>query len=139
MLKAVLAVFIVSCALTSGCATGPSISESGRIVPALETGKARIYFYRTSIIGGAYQPEVTLNGAVVGRATPRAVYFRDVAPGYYSVTTSMTDEVVKFALIAGQRQFVRINYAFGFRIYPELIEVSVGEKEIDDLSYVAEQ
>ncbi len=139
MLKTLLAVSVVFCVLISGCATGPSISESKTTMPSLQSGQARIYFYRTSIIGGAYQPEVTLNGLAVGRAIPRGVYFRDVAPGHYAVTTSMTNEVVKFELVAGQRQFVRINYALGFRIYPELVDALAGENETNDLSYIAEQ
>lgn len=134
-----LAAVVIVAALVAGCATGPSMSELKTPLPAMEQGKGRVYFYRTGIIGGAYQPEVTLNGSVVGKASPRGVYFKDVAPGTYIVTTSMTSEKVNFALAAGQKQYVRLSYSFGFNIYPELVEGSVGEKEIQDLSYVASQ
>ena len=53
-------------ALLSSCATGPSMSELKTPMPTLGQGMGRVYFYRTGFIGGAYQPEVTLNGNVVG-------------------------------------------------------------------------
>ena len=123
--------------LLAGCATGPSMSELKTPLPALEQGKARVFFYRTGIIGGAYQPEVTLNGEVVGKATPRAIYLKDVPPGSYAVTTSMTSEKVNFVLAEGQKQYVRISYKFGFNIYPELVDEPAAEKEVQDLSFVA--
>ena len=123
--------------LLAGCATGPSMSELKTPLPALEQGKARVFFYRTGIIGGAYQPEVTLNGEVVGKATPRAIYLKDVPPGSYAVTTSMTSEKVNFVLAEGQKQYVRISYKFGFNIYPELVDGPTAEKEVQDLSFVA--
>lgn len=130
-------VAIFACALVSGCATGPSMSEMKTPIPTIEAGKGRVYFYRTGVIGGAYQPEVTLNGLVVGKAIPKGVYFKDVSPGAYSVTTSMTKETVNFTISAGQKRYVRLSYSFGFKIYPELIEASVGESEAKDLSYIA--
>ncbi|OYU41734.1 MAG: hypothetical protein CFE44_28080 [Burkholderiales bacterium PBB4] len=132
-----ISIAILASALVSGCATGPSMSGMKSPVSALEAGKARVYFYRTGIIGAAYQPEVTLNGLVVGKATPRGVYFRDVPPGAYLVTTSMTKETVSFKLVAGQKQYVRLSYSFGFNIYPELVNTSNGESESKDLSYIA--
>jgi len=136
MLK-IIATVLIACVLLSGCATGPSMSENKTPLPVLAAGKARVYFYRTGIVGGAYQPDVTLNGLVVGKATSRGVYFRDVQPGEYSVTTSMTKDVIKFTLTAGQKQYVRFNYSFGFNIYPEIIDESVGEAESKNLSYTA--
>jgi hypothetical protein len=124
-------------ALLSGCATGPSMSEVKTPLPTLSKDMGRVYFYRTGVIGGAYQPEVTLNGNVVGKAVPRGVYFKDVPPGSYKVTTSMTKETVNFALAVGQKQYIKLSYSFGFNIYPEVIEASVGETEIQDLSYIA--
>ena len=94
-----------------------------------------MYFYRTGVIGGAYQPDVTLNDQVVGTAIPRGVYFKDVAPGQYAVTTKMTSEKVTFSLVAGQQQYIRLSYSFGFNIYPELVESSIGESEIQELSF----
>src|SRR4051812_14870547 len=95
MRKSVVMASLV-CALACGCATGPSVSEVGARIPVLAPDRGRVYFYRTGVIGAAYQPEVTLNGALVGKATPKGAYFRDVPPGPYTVTTSMTRETVAF-------------------------------------------
>jgi hypothetical protein len=132
-----IAAALLLATLVSGCATGPSMSELKTPLHALEQGKGRVFFYRTGIIGGAYQPDVMLNGAVVGSATPRAVYLKDVPPGSYTVTTSMTNDKVNFVLSEGQQQYVRISYKFGFNIYPELVDGPTGEKEVRDLSFVA--
>lgn len=134
--KRTFGLFLVAAMMALGCATGPSISERKTPLPALEQGKGRVFFYRSGIIGGAYQPDVTLNWNVVGKATPRGVYFRDVSPGSYTITTSMTKQEISFVLGTGQTRYVRLSYSFGFKIYPELIEASVGEREIQDLRYI---
>ena len=87
--------------MMAACATGPALKEQSPALPALETGQARVYFYRTSVVGGASELAVLLNGQQVGNAIPRSVFFRDVAPGKYSVTTAMSSQVVKFELAAG--------------------------------------
>jgi hypothetical protein len=119
-----------------GCATGPSLKEQSAKLPALDAGKARIFFYRTIVIGAAYQPDVLLNGEKVGTAAPRGVFFRDVAPGKYTVTTTMTSQVVILDMAAGERKYVRLGYSFGFNIYPELVDAATGEAESSELSYV---
>jgi hypothetical protein len=120
--------------LVAGCATGPSMKESAQAVPSLESGKGRIFFYRTMIVGAAYTPDVLLNGQKVGNAVPRSVFFQDVAPGKYAVTTTMTSEVVNLEVSAGEKKYVRLSYAFGFRIYPELVDPPTGESEASELS-----
>ena len=132
--RSLVTVSIGLMASLAGCASGPSLAELKSSMPALGQDMGRVYFYRTGFIGGAYQPEFTLNGATVGKATPRGVYFKDVLPGSYSVTTSLTKDVVNFTLAGGQSQYVKFSYGFGFNIYPELVEVTLGEREIQDLS-----
>jgi hypothetical protein len=125
--------------LIAGCASGPSLKERPTLLPVLDQGKARIFFYRTQIVGGAYQPDVLLNGEKVGNATPRGVFFRDVSPGKYSVTTTMTKEVVNFDIAAGNNVYVKLSYSFGFNIYPELVDSSKGELEASELSFTGQK
>jgi uncharacterized protein DUF2846 len=120
----------------AACATGPSLKEQAAAVPALGAGQGRIYFYRTSVVGGAYQPDVLLSGQKVGDAKPRGVFFRDVAPGKYSVTTTMTSQVVNFDVAAGEKKYVKLSYSFGFNIYPELVDPATGEAESSGLTYI---
>ena len=132
--------FVLSAILVivAGCATGPSLKDSVRAIPALESGKARVVFYRTIVIGAAYQPDVLLNGQKVGSAVPRGVFFRDVPPGKYTVTTTMTSDVVTFDIVGGEKKYVKLNYGFGFRIYPELVDSATGEAESSELSYTGQ-
>jgi hypothetical protein len=130
-LPAVLALLLIA-----ACATGPSLKEQAAAVPAIEPGKARIYFYRTSVDGGAYQPDVLLNGKKVGDAIPRGVFFLDVKPGKYSITTTMTSQVVNLDIVSGEKKFVRFSYSSGFNIFPELMDSATGEAESAELGYL---
>jgi hypothetical protein len=125
--------------MIAACATGPSLKEQTAALPALETGQARVYFYRTSVVGGASEPTVLLNGKKVGDATPRSVFFRDVAPGKYSVTTTMTPQVVTFDVAAGDKKYVKLSYGFSFNTYPELVDSATGEAESSELSYIRQK
>jgi outer membrane murein-binding lipoprotein Lpp len=58
--------------LLAGCASGPKFNTVEKGLPTLAAGKARVYFYRTTTLGGAIQPAVQVNGAVVGKAEPMA-------------------------------------------------------------------
>ena len=120
--------------LISACATGPSLKESAQALPPLDSGQGRIFFYRTIVIGAAYTPDVLLNGQKVGNAVPRGVFYRDVPPGKYAVTTTMTSEIVNFDVAAGDKKYIKLNYGFGFRIYPELVDSATGESEASELS-----
>lgn len=114
------------------------MKESAQALPSMESGKGRIFFYRTIVIGAAYQPDVLLNGQKVGSAVPRGVFFRDVPPGKYAVTTTMTSQVVNFEVGAGEKKYIRLNYGFGFRIYPELVDAATGDSEASELSLVGQ-
>src|SRR5262249_8722114 len=66
----------------AGCASGPQFSKSQS--SALFTppaGKTRIFFYRATTLGFAIQPDIALNGTVVGSAVPMGIFFVDREPG----------------------------------------------------------
>jgi hypothetical protein len=137
ILRFLSAVLIVL--MMAACATLPSLNQQAAAFPALETGQARVYFYRTSAAGGASEPAVLLNGQQVGDATPRSVFLRDVAPGKYSVTTTMTSRIVTFDVAAGDKKYVRLVYGSSFNTYPELVDSATGEAESSQLSYVRQR
>ncbi len=113
----------------SSCSLSP-FGASPAPFPPLEPGKGRVVLYRSSSSGSPYTSEALLNGERVGRTDRRGVYVRDVAPGSYAVTTTMTARVVNFSVAAGERKYVRFSNAFfDARIYPELVEASKGESE----------
>src|ERR1017187_2576759 len=126
-------------ALLGGCASGPSFSTYSGSIPPLDSQKARFYFYRSTLLGGAIQPAVRINGTEVGDAKPHGAFYYDVAPGEYQVETSTeVTRSLTLKLEKGDVRYVRLNVSMGFmvaHIYPELVDADVGSKEILDCKY----
>jgi len=122
-----------------GCASGPKYSEISPSISEVTPDKGRIYIYRTALLGAAIQPEVKLNGEVVGKAVPNGFFYVDRKPGDYKITTSTeVDRHLSLLLDKGETRYVRLNIGMGFfvgHVYPELVEKDVGEKEIQKCSY----
>jgi hypothetical protein len=139
--RAVVASVFLALLLTA-CASGPKFGAVMATQSAIPTGQGRIYFYRPSALGAAVQPDVLLNGQKVGTAKPHGVYFVDRVPGDCLVTSSTeTEKKLTFTLEPGQSRYVRLNIQMGFfvgRIVPELVDRGEAEKEMSDLSFVAE-
>lgn len=127
-----------------GCATsGPKYTELMPSVSSVPPDSGRIYIYRTSILGAAIQPEVKINGEVVGRAVPNGFFYIDKKPGTYEILTSTeVDRKLSLLLDAGQNRFVRLNISMGFfvgHVYPELVEPEIGQKEIEDCRFTGQK
>ncbi len=132
---------VLLCVLfTIGCASGPKYAEMAQTIPELRSDQGRIYIYRNTVLGAAIQPDVKLNGEVVGSSAAKGFYFVDREPGNYKMMTSTeVDRSLSFILEAGQIRYVRLNVSMGFfvgHVYPELVEDAIGKKEIQECSYV---
>jgi hypothetical protein len=128
------------CLILAACATGgPKYAEVSKSVKALAPGDARVYVYRTAMLGMAVQPEVRLDGAVVGRAQPNGFFYVDCKPGAHEiVTTTEVDRKLTFTLEPGQTRYVRLGISMGFfvgHVYPELVDNAAAESEITGLSF----
>lgn len=125
--------------LLAACASGPKYSEVASGFAELDPAQGRIYVYRPSSFGAAVRPDVRLNGEVVGEAISHGFFFVDRAPGDYTISTSTeVDRSLSFILNAGQTRYVRLGISIGFvvgHVFPELVESSQGEEEIQKLSY----
>ena len=82
-------------------------------VAPLAPNMARIWFYRDyEPYESLARPYVRLNGAVAGISEPGEVFYRDVAPGTYSVTVDSvgtdTDQFASVAVAPGQQVFVKV-------------------------------
>jgi hypothetical protein len=131
-----LKIFLSSVLLltVSACATGLWSNEPARAFPPLDPGKGRVFFYRSSAIGSAYTPDVLLNGERVGKLDRRGVFFKDVLPGSYAVTTTMTAKVANFSLRAGERKYVKfISSLFETHMHAELVDPAKGAAEVSTL------
>ena len=125
---AALALGLVACGgIFSKGDTGPGF-------PPLDTGKGRVFVYRTSAIGASYSPDVLLNGEGLGRADRRGVAYRDVTPGSYTVATTLSARVVHFAVAAGESKYVRLEAGFfETQLHPELVDPARGASEVEGL------
>jgi hypothetical protein len=113
-------------------------------IPGLKPTEGRIFFYRNTsmLVGGALQPSVRLNGATVGGAIPGGFFFLDRSPGPMEVSLSTeVERKLTFDLKAGDVRYVHMYVGMGLlvgRLYPELVDASVGQKDIEGLSYIGD-
>jgi hypothetical protein len=124
----------------AGCATGPAYKEVASSIPTLSADHGRIYFFRSgSPFGSGLQPDIKLNGQVIGTSKPGGFFYIDEPAGRYTVSTATeTEKTLSFALDAGETKYVRTSVSMGIlvgRIVPTLETSDVAMKEIEDLKY----
>ncbi len=82
LLVIAVAIFLTGCA-----ATGPRYAEVEASFPTLRSGHGRLVVYRSgSLAGGAVQPDIKLNGEVIGKSQPEGFFFVDRTAGKYTVS-----------------------------------------------------
>jgi hypothetical protein len=139
MFKPMLGMLLL--ATLAACASGPGYKEASSAFTPVQVGQGRVFVYRTAMMGAAVQPDVHLNGDVIGSAVPGGFFYVDRSPGDYQMTT--TTELKKslsFHLDAGQTRYVRLNIAMGLlvgHVYPELIDEAQGAREIQTTKFAA--
>jgi len=123
----------------TGCASGPKFDSVTSTLAPVPAGKSRIYFYRSTSLGAAIQPEVRLNGVVVGKAEPNGVFYVDRDPGNMEVITgSEVDRKLTFTIGPGETRYVKLGVGLGivvYRIIPELVSEAAARKEMADLAF----
>jgi hypothetical protein len=128
--------------LLTGCASGPKFADVAPTLTKVSPDSGRIYFYRTAISGAAVQPKVMVNGDVAGTAKPKGFFYVDKPAGNYEVvTTTEVARKLSLTLENGQTRYVRLNISMGFfvgHVYPELVDTAIGEKEIQECSYIGQ-
>lgn len=129
----------------AGCAaTGPKFAQQEASTPKLRADQGRIYFYRTdSMMGAALRPQITLDGASVGKSQPGGYFYVDAAPGSHeAVTSTEATNKVSFALDKGEVKYVRTKVSMGLlagHVVPELVGKDEAQKELETLSYTGAQ
>src|SRR5258707_1618294 len=104
-------IFIILIAiLLGGCAaTGPTHTEVKSTFVPLDTSKGRIFFYRAdTIVGAAIQPDIRLNGAIVGTSIPGGFFYKDVGARSPKLSTSTeVERELTFTIGAKEIRYVR--------------------------------
>lgn len=137
-MKWVLAAVAVT--VMSGCATGIKHEQMASSLPSVKAGEGRIYFFRSSsMFGAAVQPDIRLNGQVVGESKPGGFFFVDRPAGSYLATASTeTEKTVSFVLKSGETKYIRSSVGLGLLVGRVILEPETPEKaqsELASLSY----
>lgn len=116
--------------LLAGCAaTGPRYAEVEASMPSLRAGQGRIVFFRSTGVGPAVQPDIRLNGEVVGKSEPGSFFFIDRAAGRY--TASARTEVesrVEVVVREGEVSYVESRITMGVFVgHPQLSTPASGQ------------
>src|SRR5215470_9466056 len=108
--------------------------------PPLAAGDARLCFYRETWHALSVQPDITLNGEIVGKAYPNEWFCVDRKPGNYEVSTvSEPSRKVSVTLESGQTRYASLEFTVTWflvaHINPELVDNATGEKGVVGLRY----
>ncbi len=130
-------------ALMAGCASGVKHSEMASSIPSLKSGEGRVYFMRSaSMFGAAIQPDLRLNGQVVGESKPGGFFFVDRPAGKYVASASTeTEKTLSFVLDAGETKYVRSSPSLGLMVGRVVLELETPDKakeELGSLSYTGD-
>ena len=113
----------------AGCAAQTTTTAAQSQTPALVPGSARVWFLRESDPANgndqAAAPMVFANGAPVARSSAGAVFYRDFAPGTYSLTVEPfgglpTGQADTIQLAAGTQSYLHVQWLSSWEVgYPE--------------------
>ncbi len=134
------AALAVAVALLGGCATGAKYQDVVHTLQAPKAGEGRIYFLRSaSFVGGALQPDIRLNGQVVGESKPGGFFYVDRPSGnYVAATATETEKTASFVLRAGETKYLRTSPSMGLIVGRVVVELESEDKalaELPSLSY----
>jgi hypothetical protein len=124
----------------TGCASGVKYHDMAASIPTLKADQGRLYFFRSaSMMGAAIQPDIKLDGAVVGESKPGGFFYVDAKPGNHEVSTSTeVENKLTFTLDKGEVKYIKTSIGFGFavgHVKPELVSEADAKAELPDLAY----
>ena len=120
---------------------GAMAAESELTGPSpLAANDARLCFYRETWHALSVQPDVTINGEIVGKAYPNEWFCVDRKPGSYEISTvSEPGRKSSVTLASGQTRYASLEFTVSWflvaHINPELVDSATGEKGIAGLKY----
>lgn len=111
------AIFLTGCA-----ATGPRYAEVEANFPSLRSGYGRLVVYRSGGLGPAVQPDIKLNGEVIGKSQSQGFFFVDRTAGRYTVSARTEIETtLDVELVEGNTTYVQTGITMGLFVgHPSL-------------------
>lgn len=124
----------------AGCASGAKFQDMANSMPTMKAGEGRVYFLRSSsMFGAAIQPDLRLNGQVVGESKPGGFFYVDrIAGNYVASASTETEKTASFVLSEGETKYVRTSPSMGLLVGRVVVELETPEKakaELAGLSY----
>ena len=109
--RIVLSALVLAGAFLAGCASGPKFSEVSSSILPIPAAEGRIYFFRSSsMMGAALQPDIRLDGEVVGSSKPGGFFYVDRPAGSYTAAAATeTEKTITFDLAAGETKYLRTS------------------------------
>jgi hypothetical protein len=125
----------------AGCAGGPRLSEIKQGIAPIPDGQGRVYFYRSSsMLGAAIQPNISMNGTIVGTSKPGGFFYADVPAGNVKVAASTeVEKQLTFTIESKETRYVKTSPSLGVfvgRVVPELISEAEATKDLAELHYI---
>ncbi|MEO8388081.1 lipoprotein [Polaromonas sp.] len=112
-----LLVIAVAIFLT-GCGTkGPRYAEVEANFPTLRPGYGRLVVYRSGGLGAAVQPDIKLNGELVGKSQSQSFFFADRIAGNYTVSArTEVETTLDVDLVDGGTTYVQTSITVGLLV-----------------------
>lgn len=125
--------------LTGCAATGPRYAEVESNFPSLRPGYGRVLVYRLPGAGGAaVQPEIKLNGELIGKAQPDGFFFVDRAVGRYTLTSSTeVRSTTELELVEGATVYVQFGISMGLFVGQPRLTIQPPATAVPQLSGLA--
>ena len=133
--RIVLAALVLAGIFLAGCASGPKFSEVSSSILPIPAAEGRIYFFRSSsMMGAAIQPDIRLNGQVVGPSKPGGFFYVDRPAGTYIASTrTEVEKSTTFALATGETKYLRTTPTFGLLVGHIAVEVEDPQKAMAEI------
>jgi hypothetical protein len=124
----------------AACASGPTYSDMQKTTAPLAANMGRIYLYRSgSPFGAAVQPDVKIDGNLVGSAVPGGYFYVDLPAGSHKISADTeVERALSVTLEPGQTRYVVLHVSMGAfvgHVSPELADEKKALEEIKDCSY----
>jgi hypothetical protein len=133
---------ILALALLVGCGApvGTSYTEMSVSLPPVKAGESRVFFYTPALrFGGDVQPEIRVNGTLVGFAVPSGFFYVDRPAGRYETTgKTAADGRLELPLAAGETRYVRATARSAFSVnavHLLLVPATEGQADMAGLVY----
>ncbi|WP_296228759.1 DUF2846 domain-containing protein [Ralstonia sp. UBA689] len=122
--------------LLGACASGVKHADMAASIPTLKAGEGRIYFLRSSsMLGAAVQPDIRLNGEVVGVSKPGGFFFVDRPAGKYVVSAATeTEKTLHLTLSSGETKYVRSSPSVGIVVGRVVLSQESEEDAVEELA-----